>query len=353
MSSYPRFLAGLSVLALAGAGCFGGDTASVGTGGFWQSEDAGASWTQRVALPGEHSVGSISNVDIIAIEVDPQDDSVYYVGTASDGLLYSYDAGATWQRPEEPLVRSGRVRGVEVDPRSVCTYYVLKSDRVLKTTTCGRTFATETYVESRSDEALTDLVLDWYAPDTLYITTTAGDVIRTKDGGTTWSTIYRVKDEMSAIMVSNADSRILLAGSKRHGMYRSTDAGATWTELEDTLKETFRESDNFYDVAQTADGKTIYMSSEYGLLASKDNGATWSDVPLITARGEIDILALAVDPADGNVVQYGTSSTLYRSTSGGSAWTTEELPSSRAASALLVHPNNSGLTFLGVEQQEE
>lgn len=355
MSSASRLIASLSVLALAGAGCLslGGESATSGDGGFWQSEDGGGAWAQRIALPGKNTVSSIGNVDIVAIEVDPQDSSAYYIGTAGDGLLFTYDGGDTWQRPEEPLVRGGRVRDVEVDPRNVCTYYVLKSDRVLKTTTCGRTFATETYVETRSDEALTDMVIDWYAPDTLYITTTAGDVIRTKDGGKSWATIYRVSDELSSVMVSNTDSRILLAGSKRHGLYRSIDSGATWTELEDTLKEDYRQSDNFYDMVQTADGQTVYMSSEYGLLASKDQGATWSDVPLITARGEVDILALAVDPVDGNTVLYGTDSTFYRSTSGGTAWTTEELPSSRAASALLVHPANSALIFLGVEQEEK
>ncbi|MBI1907792.1 hypothetical protein HYS28_00005 [Candidatus Uhrbacteria bacterium] len=355
MSSASRFAASLSLLALAGGGCLslGGSSADVSDGGLWVSDDGGSGWTQFAALPGQFSVGSISAVDILAIEVDPQDDSAYYVGTSGDGLLYSYDAGATWQRPEEALARSGAILDIEVDPRDVCTYYVLKTDRVMKTTTCGRTFMTEMYVESRADEDLTDFVIDWYNPNTLYMTTTAGDVIRSTDGGESWATIYRVNDELSGIMVSNTDSRILLAGSRRHGIYRSTDAGANWTELEDTLKETYRQSDNFYDFAQTADGKTLYMSSEYGLLVSKDQGGTWSDVPLITARGEVDILALAVDPADGNTVMYGTDSTFYRSTSGGSAWTTEELPSSRQAAALRVHPANSDLILLGLYQEED
>lgn len=355
MSSASRFIASLSLFALAGGGCLslGGDSQSVGSGALWQSLDGGANWEQLASLPGQFSVGSISNVDVMAIEVDPADASAYYLGTSSDGLLYSYDSGATWQRPEESLLRSGAILDIEVDPRDVCTYFVLKLDRVLKTTTCGRTFATETYVESRSDEDLTDLVIDWYNPNTLYMTTTAGDVIRTLDGGNTWQTIFRAKDQLSGIIVSNSDSRILLAGSRRHGLYRSTDSGATWSELEDSMKESFRQSDNFYGFAQTADGKTLYMSSEYGLLVSKDMGATWADVPLITARGEVDILALAVDPADGNTVVYGTDSTFYRSTSGGSAWTTEELPSSRQAASLLIHPEDSELLLLGLYQPEE
>jgi photosystem II stability/assembly factor-like uncharacterized protein len=347
----PRLLACATVLSLLGAGCLGGGGgATQADGGLWQSLNGGNSWSQLTALPGPTSIATIANVDIISLTVDPSDNTVYYAGTAADGLLYSYDAGASWARPEDATLRSGKVVNVAVDPRDVCTYYVLKTDRVMKTTTCGRSFTADTYTETRTDETLTSMILDWYAPDTLYLTSTAGDVIRTTDGGRNWTTVERVNDQLYSVIVSNSDSRILLAGSRRHGIFRSVDGGTSWTELGDTLKKDFRDSDYFYDFAQTADGKTMYMSTKYGLLTSVDIGATWTEVPLITAHGEVPILALTVDPVNGANVMYGTSNTFYSSTNGGTAWATKQLPSTREASMLTM---NGSVILLGLTQPKK
>lgn len=345
-------LAASVLMILAGAGCLGGSsTSTTADGGMWMSGDGGTTWTAISVLPTASGTGSIASTDVTAIEIDPQDATAYYIGTKANGMFVSLDKGTTWQRLENEEARSGAIVDIEVDPRDVCTYYVLKPSRLLKTTSCGREFDTEAYVESRT-ETLTDLELDWYAPDTVYVTTSSGDVIRSRDAAANWTTVTNVKDDIYTFEVSNADSRILIAGTRSHGLYRSTDSGVTWTEMEDEMKKTFRDSDKVSGLAQTADGKTLYMSSGYGLLVSKDMGATWSDVPLITSRGEVDILALGVNPVDGNEVFYGTDSVFFRSTSGGSAWTSEELPGTRAASALLMNADES-VILLGVEAIED
>lgn len=350
LRSSRAFLAALS-LALIGGGCLGGSSSTGSTGGVFVSVDAGQNWTQSSALPSASGIGSIATADVLAFEFDPSDESALYIGTAANGLLYSLDGGASWMRPEEELLRSGKVLDIEVDPRDVCTYYVLKTDRLLKTTTCGREFDAETYVQGTSD-ALTDLALDWYSPNNVYLTSKSGDVLRSTDGGANWAAIHRNKDQVNTIVISNTDSRILMIGTRSHGMYRSIDSGVTWTEYEDALED-YKGSDEVYEFVQTADGKTLYMSSEYGLLSSSDAGATWNDVPLITARGEVEILSLAVDPNNGEHVVYGTSNTFYRSTTGGDAWTTEKLPTSRAASALAIHPSESSTILLGALTLED
>lgn len=337
MHSISRLLAVSATLLLAGAGCFslGGSKDVTGDGALWASADGGDSWTQLAALPAATGVGSIGAVDVTAVAIDPSDPTAWYLGTAANGLFVSLDSGESWQRPEEAEARSGAIHAIAVDPRDVCTYYVLKKTRLMKTTSCGREFDVGVYVETRSEE-LTDLAIDWYSPDTLYMTSTAGDVFRSTDAGATWSRLTTTNDEIVDFMVSNEDSRVLMVAGKRHGLVRSTDGGATWTSLEDTLKESFEKSDDVYGLAQSSDGGVVYMTSEYGLLKSADMGATWESVPLVTSEAEVDILAIAVDPSDANIVVYGTSNTLYRSTTGGQPWTTEELPTSRGANVLLV-----------------
>lgn len=341
------------MLAFLGAGCLGGGGSSGVDGGFFVSTDSGRSWLQSVALPSAEGVGTIANADVTSIEIDPSDTSAYYLGTLANGVLFSYDSGTTWQRPENETVRSGKVLAVEVDPRDVCTYYVLKSSRVLKTTTCGREFDDQTYVESRGAEALTSMVLDWYDPNTLYLTSTAGDLLRSTDGGKTWASLYRTDDQVMAFAVSNADSRVLLLGTRRHGLLRSTDSGATWTEMEDALKDEYKDSDKVYAFAQTANGGTIYMSSAYGILVSKDSGATWEGLSLIPSTGEVDITAMGVDPNDGKNMFFAAAHTLYHSVDGGLNWTTSELPTTRAAAAIAVDPENAQRALLGAQTVEE
>lgn len=334
-----------SAILLTGAGCFGGGTVAT-TGGIWQSIDAGKTWTQTSAVPTATAISSLSDVDITAFAIDPQDPSAIYAGSAANGMFYSLDSGASWQRPEESTVRSGAIVGIAVSSKDVCTYFVAKADRVLRTTDCGRTFNTGSYVESQAKSTIAALSIDWYDPNTVWIGTTAGDVIRSVDAGASWTTVTRIDDAVTSLVVSNADSRIVLVGTKTRGMSRTTDGGVTWVNFEKTLKD-YKASDRTFGFAQTKDGMTVVMNTQYGLLMSKDKGATWSGVSLISASGEVKIYSVALAPDNGDVLYYSTDSTMNRSTSGGTAWTTSDLPSSRVGGAILVDPTDNTHVYLG------
>lgn len=348
---------GASALLLSmGAGCalpFGGGsgTAKVETGGMLVSLDGGRTWTSKGVLLTPTGSSSISGTDIISFEQDPSDATVLYAGSRANGLFYSLDGAESWQRPEEELVRTGAIIDIEVDPSDICTYYVLKTDRLIKTSTCGREFDVETYVETRTDEGLTQLAIDWYNPDVLYLGSTAGDIFKSFDGGATWATATQIRGSVSVLDVSNGDSRVVVMGTTNNGFYRTADGGSTWVEYEDQL-DGFKDADKVYDLSQTADGSTMIMSSEYGLLVSKDQGFSWADVPLV-ATEDVTIYDVAVAPTDGDIFVYGTANTLLRSTSGGSAWSTQDLPTTRAASMVHVDANDSNKIYLGVLELED
>ncbi len=335
-----------AVLTVMGAGCFGGGSTAVTSGGVWQSADGAKSWTQTAAVPTATGVSSLADVDVTVFALDPQDSSAMYAGTAANGVFYSLDSGASWQRPEEELARKGAVIGVAVSAKDVCTYFVAKEDRVMKTEDCGRTFATGIYVESQAKVSVTAMALDWYDPKIVWIGTSVGDVIRSVDGGASWATVARSESAVTAIAISGADSRIVFVGTKISGMSRSTDGGTTWTSFEKTLKD-YSASDRVFGFAQNANGSTVVMNTQYGLLVSQDKGVTWTALSLISASGEVRIYSVAIAPEDGDIIYYGTNSTVNRSTSGGNAWTTSELPSTRGATALLIDPANTAHVYLG------
>lgn len=339
------FLAGATAFVLMGAGCFGGGSTST-SGGIWQSSDAGKSFTQTSAVPTAEGVSSLADVDVTTFAIDPQDSSAIYAGTMKNGLFFSLDSGTSWQRPEEDLARTGQIVGIGVSSKDVCTYVVAKTDRVMHTSDCGRSFETDGYVETRKDTTITAMALDWYDPKIVWIGTSSGDVIRSVDGGSSFATLARLDDAVTTIAVSNADSRTVFVGTKNSGLNRTTDSGATWTNFEKTLKE-FKGSDRVYGFAQNSDGSFMVMSSKYGLLSSTDHGATWSGVSLISGTGEVHIYGLSVAAEGADTIYYATDTTFNRSTSAGSAWTTTELPSSRGGAAILVDPSDSTHVYLG------
>jgi photosystem II stability/assembly factor-like uncharacterized protein len=270
-----------------------------------------------------------------------------YVGSQTNGLFYSLDGGESWLRPEDKTATTGSILAIEVDPKNICTYYVLKADRLLKTTTCGREFDNEAYVETRSDSTLTALAIDWYNSKSVLLGTSEGDVLRSMDGGQTWSAIERANNAITSIAISNADSRIILVGTKSHGPQRTTDAGVTWTDEKKSLAD-FDKSEKVYGFSQTSDGSRVLMHSGYGLMYSDDNGATWNPIALVTSEAEVTVKAAAISPKDKNVMYYATSNAFYASTSAGSAWSTANLPSVAAASVIHVDVGDPSRIFLGV-----
>lgn len=342
---------GLAAMALLlmGAGCisFSSDSSSSSSdGGVFQTKDGGVTWEQLSALPQESGVGSIAGVSVLTIEIDPSDPTAYYIGTSGNGMFYSYDAGNSWQRPEAQEVRSGTILDIEVDPRDVCTVYALMPDRILKSIDCTRTFST-IYVIDQSDEYLLEFALDWYNPDNLWAGDTIGTVLKTSDGGGTWTTMYRVDDEITDIMISNRDSRIVLVGTERDGVFRTEDSGASWTEYSKEDQKEFDDSDNVYGFTQVADGTSLIMYSEYGLLLSEDQGESWISIPLITESGEARIWSASYDPENASTIYYATSTTFYSSTTGGASWVTSDLPSSRAAAEMVAHPEDGDRVLMG------
>ncbi len=316
-------------------------------GGVFRTGNGGESWVQSVALPTPKGVGSLAAANVVALEADPQDPLAFYAGTRENGLVYTLDGGASWQRPRVEALRDGAVADVEVDPKSACTVYVVKGQRLFKTTDCARTFDQDTFVETRANVQITDIALDWYNPRVIWLGQSNGDVQKSEDGGKTWRRALDNRSGVNAILVGAGDSRVVLVGTKGGGIYRSADAGATWTQVRDELKK-MRGADTVLALAQDAKGASVVAATEYGLLRSVNAGATWEPLQLLTAAGQVKIHALAVGPDKADTVAYAVGGTFYRSVDGGKNWTTTKLPSTRDPMRLLPDLSVPGGYFLGL-----
>ncbi len=190
------------------------------------------------------------------------------------------------------------------------------------------------------------------APRTFYFGGTGGGVWKTTDGGETWTNVsdgFFKTGSVGAIAVSELDPNVVYVGMGEHavrgvttshgdGVYRSTDAGRTWTHvgLERTrqisrIRIHPRDPDLVYVAAQ---GPPYGATEDRGIYRSRDGGGTWERVHFVSPdAGAAD---LAMDMTNPRILyaaywdhrRYpwavrsgGPGSGVWKSTDGGDSWT--------------------------------
>jgi photosystem II stability/assembly factor-like uncharacterized protein len=154
-------------------------------------------------------------------------------------------------------------------------------------------------------------------PRTFYMGTVGGGVWKTVDAGASWTNVSDGQipvGSMGAVAVADSDPNIVYAGtgsskirsnvSIGRGIYKSVDAGKTWTfaGLRDVGQiATVRiNPTNPDEVFVAAVGNPFADSKERGVYRTRDGGKTWSKVLYLNERlGAADI---EMQPGHPNVL---------------------------------------------------
>jgi photosystem II stability/assembly factor-like uncharacterized protein len=342
-------------IVLLGAGCFGfgGSSTNTADGGVYKSVNGGQDWAQVAAVPSSKGVGTIAATNVLSLSMDPQDNQAIYLGTRENGMLYSLTATDAWLQPRTDGLKDGSIPAVTVDPQDVCTVYVARGARVYKTDNCFRSADSEIYVETRADVLVLKIAVDWFNSQVVWIGLSNGDVLKSENGGGTWRTVLTSgRKDVTGIIVSNADSRVVLVATESDGFYKTTDGGVTWTQVEKELKD-WKNATRVHALVQDATGTTVLSASGYGIMKSVDFGTTWAPLSLLTAPGQVTINAVGMDPNNASLIYYAAGGTFYISTDGGSNWDTQRLPTTRQPQVLLVDPKDPNVVYVGVASVEK
>ena len=321
-------------------------------GGVWKSNDGGSTFNPIF----EDYCQSIG-----AITLDPSDpDNTVYVGTGEtwtrnsvtigDGLYRSKDGGITWKKLG--LEKSERIANIIVNPENPNEIYVgvlgaLWSDSdqrgVFKSLDGGSTWNKILYDGPATGCA--DLVMDPSNPNILYASmwefrrtgwsfNSGGPksaLYKSTDGGASWNKIHKGFPEGKlgrlAIAVAPSDSNILYTvieaeNPDKKGLYRSDDAGQTWTQSNNDFGITVRP---FYFSRIVIDPKNPDVIVKAGLSGSisRDGGKTFKDLGFMHS----DIHDIAFHVKDSDYMFAGTDGGVYRSWNGGTTFEiVENLP---------------------------
>jgi photosystem II stability/assembly factor-like uncharacterized protein len=223
-------------------------------------------------------------------------------------------------------------------------------------------------------------------PDTYLIGAVNGGVWKTTDSGRTWKPIFDAAPTQSigAIAVAPSDPSVIYVASGEglmrpdlsvgDGIYRSADAGVTWTHL--ALDDAQQIPDLAVDpqdanrVYAAVLGHPFGASAQRGLYRSTDGGKTWTRILYVNDdRGASFVRIDPKDPRvlyaglwnvrcgpweDNNVFE-GTQGGLYKSTDGGEHWRRlrEGLPEDLSQLDVVIAPSNPSRLYATVATTEE
>jgi len=204
---------------------------------------------------------------------------------------------------------------------------------------------------------VTNIAVPGGQPHTFYVATASGGVWKTVNEGTTWEPIFDDAPSTSVgaiatcpsrpdtVWVGLGESNIFRSSMSGTGVYRSEDAGKTWTHL--GLADTHHIA---RIVVHPTDPDTVYVAAsgheytsneERGIYCTTDGGKTWTKQLYIDSHiGATDLVMHPKDPrtlyaAMWNRTRHswsdpvpGPDDGIFKSTDGGETWQplTEGLP---------------------------
>jgi uncharacterized protein (TIGR03437 family) len=295
---------------------------------------------------------------------------------------------------------SGRVTALAVDQHNANVVFLGAADGgVWKTTDGGNTWTALT--DSQPSMAVGSIAIDPQNSSVVYVGTGEANncspcyygagLLKSTDGGATWTNIMAPfadstgrAGKIASIAVSPVNSQLLLAAvnatlpayqggnlSIPSGIYRSTDAGATWSVVAGAghpgshvlfnpvnPTQAFATVSGAYGTQAPSTALGVFVSNDSGVTWTASNGAGSNVIPLAGA-GRID---LALAPSSPQVLFAAVSNAnatagnllgLYKSTDGGANWSqltnTPDYCVNQCwyDNVLAVDPTNPSIVFAG------
>lgn len=325
--------------------------AATATGGLWKTVNNGTTWKAEF----EHE----DVVSIGAVAIPRDDASLVWVGTGEDnnrqssswggGVFKSTDGGETWKNLG--LAETEHIGRIVIDPIDHDVVYVAATGHlwgpnpergVYKTTDGGLTWTRVLSVDNQT--GATDLVMDPVNNKVLYAAMyqrqrsawgfngggPGSGIYKSTDAGRTWSKLTTgIPDGplgRIGLDIYRKDPNILYAlieHDKEGGLYRSEDAGAHWTKMSNTNPRPMYFSQVRID---PTDANRVYVVGVF-LLVSDDGGKTFASVRLSSVphsperpREDRDIHALWIDQENSAHLVIGCDAGIAVSYDRGVSW---------------------------------
>ena len=187
------------------------------------------------------------------------------------------------------------------------------------------------------------VVIDPVTPSTLYAATDRGGVYKSTDAGASWRLMNPFPPDVGGrireIQIDPLTPETLYL-STNDGVYKSTNGAQSWMPMNEGLTDTV-----IGLAIDPSNPSTLYAGTSFrGVFKSTDGADTWTKVLDITTRANV----LAVAPSNSSIVYLGAGfSMIFKSTDGGDTWNSVStgLDNAFVFRQIAVHPTNPDIVY--------
>ena len=248
--------------------------------GIFKTEDGGSTWSHLPSYPTGYAHSVLAH---------PNHAGVLFVGSEPAAVFRSDDGGETW----------AECQGFQEVPEA--DQWNFHGDRL-------------SHVRE-----LRNVPGD---PDTMFAGIEVGGVVKSSDGGKSWSQLHGLHDDIHFVNISKANPKRVYVATAQ-APYRSDDGGAHWDLINHGLER--RYTLHISAAPHDADLVLVTVSSNAGrsnpqFYRSVDGGTQWQLIDSV-GNGEDMVVAIDWDPVIQNRVYAGTNGgKIYCSDDGGIRW---------------------------------
>jgi photosystem II stability/assembly factor-like uncharacterized protein len=319
-------------------------------GGIWKTEDGGSTWIN--VSDGFLKVGIVG-----ALEIAPSDPNVIYAGTGEscirgnvmpgEGMYRSDDAGKTWKFIG--LKEAQTISKIRVHPKNDQIVYVAAFGEVFGTNPDRGVYRSndggiswKKILFKNDSTGAVDIALDpnnprivyaalWQATRNPWSMSSGGrgsSLWKSVDGGDTWTEISNnaglpkgIRGKIGvAVSAARRDRLWALVEAEDGGLFRSEDAGKTWTKMTDDRRIRQRAWYYSHVYADPRNPDLVYILN-VSFFKSPDGGKTLVGLP--APHG--DHHDLWIDPANPMHMINGNDGGASVSYNGGQTWSQQDI----------------------------
>lgn len=178
-----------------------------------------------------------------------------------------------------------------------------------------------------------------------------------QDGPNVWSTSLSGAGQIWAIAINPGNQDIMYAGSITTGIWKTINAGVTWTQSNTGLTNLTIQT----IAISTSNPNVLYCGTSQtgagaGIYKSIDAGATWSQVNTGIVETSLGIQALAIDPGNPDIAYVAvfdgvvdSPQGIYKTINGGATWTPANtgIGTIKNFLSIIINPLNPNVLYAG------
>ncbi len=266
--------------------------------GIWISSDQGNSWNKSTSLSSSNAITGIGITN---------NSSIIYAGTYGTGVYKSTDGGTTWVITDSTSINQ-LVRTLSVDPSNANLVYAGTENGAYKTVNGGSSWQ---MINNGipPNTSIRSMALDSIHPNVLYLGTDSSFLFKSTDAGANWTNITSTSGFLAqdmfirTITVDYESSNILYVGSDSGRIYKSTNAGNNWV-----LHAKLPATHSVRSILIHPNYHKVFFAATFGdgIYTSSDSGSNW--VPMDAGLVDQDFYMFESDRANPLTLWAGSGS---------------------------------------------